>query len=327
MQEHPFARYIRPLGRGPGRARNLTGEEAQEAMRMILRGDVRGEQLGAFLMLMRYKRETAEELAGFTLALREILPTPSFGVDLDWSSYASGRSRGQPWFLLAALLLARNGLRVFLHGASPVADQHSLTEQGAAILGIRRCRKGEEADRAMAAENIAFMNLGDLCPPLHHLLCLRPVLGLRSPANALARLFNPMRAPAQFVGVFHPGFRSLQQQAAHILEQPAFAVLKGAGGEAERRPEKTCALHVSIGEEMREIALPPLIGKEQSGRQDHALSDLRALWNGDITDAHAEATVIATAAIGLLLCKRAATPHEADEMAATLWQTRHPLRQ
>lgn len=325
MQEHPFAKYIRPLGRGPGRARDLSAEEAQEAMRMILNGGVTREQLGAFLMLMRYKRETAEELAGFTMALREILPPPSLAADLDWSSYASGRSRGQPWFLLAALLLAQNGIRVFLHGASPVAGEKSLTEQGTAMLGIRCCRDLKDADKAMQDKNIAFMNLADLCPPLYHLLCLRPVLGLRSPANALARLFNPLQAPAQFVGVFHPGFRTLQQQAALHLRQPAFAVLKGAGGEAERRPEKKCALYMVTDGKAWETELPPIIEKGRHGDRDYALSDLPALWNGTIGDKHIEATITATAAIGLLLCKRAVTPQEADVQAAALWHNRRPL--
>lgn len=325
MQEHPFAKFIRPLGRGPGRARDLSAEEAQDAMRMMLNRDVTREQLGAFLMLMRYKRETAEELAGFTMALREILPPPHFSADLDWSSYASGRSRGQPWFLLAALLLAQNGIRVFLHGASPIAGEKSLTEQAASLLGICCCTDLKEADQVMAGKYIAFMNLADLCPPLYHLLCLRPILGLRSPANALARLFNPLQAPAQFVGVFHPGFRPLQQQAALLLQQPAFAVVKGAGGEAERRPEKKCALYMVIDGKASEAELPPIIEKGLRNDHDYALSDLPALWNGKIEDEYIVAMITATAAIGLLLCKRAATPQDADALAKALWQDRQPI--
>ena len=53
--EHPFAAYVRILGRGKTLSRSLTIEEAEVAMAMILRGEVRPEQLGAFLMLMRVK--------------------------------------------------------------------------------------------------------------------------------------------------------------------------------------------------------------------------------------------------------------------------------
>ena len=66
--EHPFARFVATIGRGPGRSRSLDEAEAQEAMAMILAGEVEPEQLGAFLMLMRYRHETPAELAGLTLA-------------------------------------------------------------------------------------------------------------------------------------------------------------------------------------------------------------------------------------------------------------------
>ena len=51
--EHPFAQYVRILGRGKTVGRSLTGEEAEAAMDMILANEVRPEQLGAFLMLLR----------------------------------------------------------------------------------------------------------------------------------------------------------------------------------------------------------------------------------------------------------------------------------
>ena len=69
--EHPFAQFVRILGKGKRGARNLTREEAREAMGMLLDGKVEDTQLGAFLMLLRHKEESPEELAGFTEALRE----------------------------------------------------------------------------------------------------------------------------------------------------------------------------------------------------------------------------------------------------------------
>ena len=67
---HPFARFVRLLGRGKTLARALTIDEAEEAMAMILAGEVLPEQLGAFLMLLRIKEETGEEIAGFLRAAR-----------------------------------------------------------------------------------------------------------------------------------------------------------------------------------------------------------------------------------------------------------------
>ena len=71
--EHPFAQFVRILGKGKRGARDLTREEAREAMGMVLDDKVEDTQLGAFLMLLRHKEESAEEMAGFTEALRERL--------------------------------------------------------------------------------------------------------------------------------------------------------------------------------------------------------------------------------------------------------------
>ena len=72
MSEHPFAPYVRTLGRGKRARRSLTREEAADAMAMILRGEAEPAQVGAFLMLLRVKEETTEELAGFLDACRPV---------------------------------------------------------------------------------------------------------------------------------------------------------------------------------------------------------------------------------------------------------------
>ena len=87
--------YVRILGKGKRGARDLTREEAREAMGMLLDGKVEEAQLGAFLMLLRHKEESAEELAGFTEAVRERVQAPKTAVDLDWPSYA-GRNATCP---------------------------------------------------------------------------------------------------------------------------------------------------------------------------------------------------------------------------------------
>ena len=53
-EDHPFAPYVRILARGKTKSRPFTMEEAEAAMAMILAGEVRPEQLGAFLMLLRF---------------------------------------------------------------------------------------------------------------------------------------------------------------------------------------------------------------------------------------------------------------------------------
>ncbi len=134
---HPFARFVNILGRGKTLTRSLTVDEAEEAMAMILAGKVLPEQLGAFLMLLRVKEESAEEIAGFVRAARARLAPPAGAprVDLDWSSYA-GKGRQLPWFILTALVLARNGWRVFMHGAEAHTEGRIYTGEALRALGV-----------------------------------------------------------------------------------------------------------------------------------------------------------------------------------------------
>ena len=76
--EHPFAQFVRILGKGKRGARNLTREEAHEAMGMLLDEKTEEAQLGAFLMLLRHKEESPQELAGFVDAVRERLSAAIF---------------------------------------------------------------------------------------------------------------------------------------------------------------------------------------------------------------------------------------------------------
>jgi hypothetical protein len=86
---HPFAEFLRTIGRGATLGRPLDETEAEQAMGMILDGAVEPVQLGAFLLVLRYRTETPAELAGFVRAARaRSVPAGGIAVDLDWPSYA-----------------------------------------------------------------------------------------------------------------------------------------------------------------------------------------------------------------------------------------------
>ena len=130
---------------------------------MILAGDVLPEQLGAFLMLLRVKEESPEEIAGFTRAARAALDIAANPprVDLDWSSYA-GKRRQLPWFLLSALVLARAGWRVFMHGGEGHTPGRLYTSQALRSLGFEPAENLGEAAKQIAAQNFAYLTLDEM---------------------------------------------------------------------------------------------------------------------------------------------------------------------
>ena len=148
---HPFAAYIRLLGRGKTLSRGLTAEEAEQAMAMILAGEARPEQIGAFLMLLRMKEESAAEIAGFVRAARARLPAPPEPrPDLDWPAYA-GKARRPPWHLLAALRLAGAGYRVALHGLDGSTPGRLYAGETLTRLGLPPARDFAEAAAQLQA--------------------------------------------------------------------------------------------------------------------------------------------------------------------------------
>ena len=322
--EHPFARYVRTIARGPTLSRPLTEDEAREATRMILAGKVEPLQLGAFLCVLRVRTEDPGEGAGFVRAVKETIRIPAGAAapELDWSSYA-GKKRQLPWFLLSALLLAAGGIRVFMHGSEGHTPGRIYSRAALAALGVPAARSMDEAADHLAARSFAYLPLAQFCPRLQELIELKPILGVRSPVNTFARIINPFDAPYSIQSIFHPNYREIHREVSRLLGQRDMSVFKGEGGEVERRPTKSVvvqSLRAGAGVDEEWAALmseaPPAADEVMD------LARLSALWQGRLDDAHALATVTGTAAVVLRLLGRAGSPAEADALARRMWEAR-----
>ena len=323
-EEHPFAAYVRILGRGKSFQRALTEAEAEAAMTMILAGDVRPEQVGAFLMLLRMKEETGAEIAGFVRAARKgfDLPAARPRVDLDWSCYA-GKKRQLPWFILAVLVLVENGVRVFMHGAEGHTPGRVYAREVMAVLGLPLAGSLSEAAEQIEKCGISYLPLEHLSPRLHEMIELRPILGLRTPVHTLSRMLNPFAADHMPQGIFHPGYGKIHQQAAALLGQPRMAVFRGEGGEIERRPAKPVLVQTVHDGELAVEEWPPLLpDPRQSYEEELDLARLTAVWNGREEHALATAAVTGTLAIVLKLMGRADSIAGAQSLAQEMWAGR-----
>lgn len=323
-EEHPFAAYVRILGRGKSFQRSLTEEEAEAAFAMILAGEVLPEQLGAFLMLLRMKEETGAEIAGFVRAARKSfeLPATMPQVDLDWSCYA-GKKRQLPWFTLAVLLLAENGVRVFMHGADGHTPGRVYAREVMEFLGLPVAGSLAEAAKQIEADGISYLPLQQLSPRLHELIELRPILGLRTPVHTLSRMLNPLAAAHMPQGIFHPGYGKIHQDAALLLGQPHMAVFRGEGGEIERRPNKPARVDTVHDGVAGVEDWPPLLPDPHRGHEEELhLPRLVEVWAGREEDAAASAAITGTLAIILKLMRRADAIDSAQALAEDMWAGR-----
>jgi len=325
QQEHPFAQYIRILGKGKRGSRGLTEQEAYDSMTMVLSNEVEECQLGAYLMLLRVKEETPEEVAGFVRAVKAtfLLPDNAPQVMLDWSSYA-GKRRHLPWFLLSALLLAENNISVFMHGAEGHTAGRIYTREILEVLGQPVTESLQQAADEISKSNFAYLPLEFLSPKLHTIIQMRPLLGLRSPVHTIARLLNPFKAEFEIQGIFHPSYRDTHQHAAKLLNQPHLAVLKGEGGEIERNPDQLCLVKCVENGELLEEEWPAIFNGPRH-LKDESMDPKRLIdvWQGNDADEYGIASITGTAAIALKLLKKAHIQEEAQQLAETMWNNRN----
>ncbi len=319
--EHPFAQFVRIVGKGKNGARSLTYDEAYQAFSMILKDEVLDVQLGAFLMLLRVKEESVDELTGFVQATKDQLNFKTLDVDLDWSSYA-GKRKHYPWFLLAALTLAKHGYKVVMHGASGHTINRLYTEQVLEFLDFPICHNQEHVEQQLQKKNFAYLPLDVISPILSDLINLRNVMGLRSPIHTLARLINPFNAKATMQAIFHPAYRGSHQQAAFQLGYKNSAVIKGEGGEFERNPDaKTLICGIQNGE-LYEHELPKLTDNRSPIEEELNLDVFKAVWEGKQSHEYGEIAVVETMGIALFTMGISSSYEDAMIKAKELWNTR-----
>ena len=316
--EHPFAQFVRILGKGKRGARNLTREEAREAMGMLLDEKTEATQLGAFLMLLRHKEESPEELAGFVEAVRERLPAPAIKVDIDWPTYA-GKKRHLPWYLLAAKCLAQNGVRILMHGGGAHTAGRLYSEQLLNELAIPLCRDWHSVEVALDNGNLAFIPLQDWAPQLQHMIDLRNTLGLRSPIHSLARRLNPLGARCALQSIFHPGYQGVHREASSLLGDTCI-VIKGDGGEIEINPDTLSHLYGTTAGVNWDEEWPALSTQRHVKPATLDTEHLKALWRGDVEDSYPQLALLSTMALAL---RGLGTPREhAFERARLYWENR-----
>jgi len=241
-----IANYIRIIGRGKEGARSLSQLHAHDLMCQVLDGRVTDLELGAFALAMRIKGESVPELAGFLQAAHERciavrLTRPTVMLP----SYNGARKLPNLTALLA-LMLAKKGVQVLVHGVMQDAGRVTTAEIFR-DLGLPFASDASELDAALARQQPVFISTDALCPPLARLLEVRRVIGLRNSGHTMAKLLNPCVAPASLrvVNYTHPEYATLLTQ--FLGHDGADAVLmRGTEGEPVADPRRIPKLDVFI---------------------------------------------------------------------------------
>ena len=238
-----ISHYIKEIGRGKDGARALSREQATDLFGQVLDGGLSDLEVGAFCLAMRIKGETPSEMAGFldaTYARLQMVPAGDRPVVV-LPSYNGARKLPVLTPLLA-LLLAREGLPVLVHGTATestrVSAQNVLQALDVpALTAIRKIANGE----------VCFASTELLCPGLKRLLDVRRMVGLRNPAHSLVKLMAPCAGPSVVVSSYtHPEY-AVSMAATFALMQSNALLLRGTEGEVvadpRRAPQMTAYVH------------------------------------------------------------------------------------
>jgi anthranilate phosphoribosyltransferase len=222
-----ISHYIKEIGRGRDGARSLTRVQAADLLAQVLDGAVTDLEVGAFCLAMRIKGETPEEMAGFLDATHERLARfPATAARTVVLPSYNGARKLPVLTPLLALLLARQGLAVLVHGTATESSR-VLSSQVLAALDTPALTRV----RPVEAGEVVFAPTELLSPGLKRLLDVRRLVGLRNPAHSLVKLMNPCLGQALIVSSYtHPEYATSMAQTLTLMQTNAL-LLRGTEGE------------------------------------------------------------------------------------------------
>jgi anthranilate phosphoribosyltransferase len=191
------------------RGRNQSRETAGWAMQQILAGDATPAQLAAFVVALRAKGETVEEISGLADVMIEFAtPIEVGGHAVDVVGSGGDRANTVNISTMAAIVAAAAGARVVKHGnraASSACGAADVLE----ALGVVLDLPPERQQRVIDAVGIGFLFAPHYHPALRHAASVRRELGIPTTFNFLGPLANPAQPVAQAVGVADPRMAEL----------------------------------------------------------------------------------------------------------------------
>jgi anthranilate phosphoribosyltransferase len=214
------------------RGQDLSVEEAEAAMQSIMSGEATPAQIGGYLIALRMKGETADEIAGSARAMRanaQPVYTRPNGPLLDTAGTGGDGAHTFNISTAAAFVIAGAGRRVAKHGNRAASSKCGSADVLAAA-GVEVNLTPEQVAECIDRVGIGFLFAPRFHPAMKHAIGPRRELGQRTIFNVLGPLTNPAGATHQLIGVYDPALTEPMARVLGMLGGRAAFVVHGQHG-------------------------------------------------------------------------------------------------
>jgi anthranilate phosphoribosyltransferase len=282
---------------------DLTAEEAEQAMNIIMTGAATQAQIGAYLVALRMKGETIPEITGSVRAMRAnaVKVHVTKGDQTVYDVVGTGGDGAHTFNIstAAAFVLAGTGRKVAKHGNRAASSQCGSADV-LASLGLNLDLTPQQVGKAIDEIGIGFMFAPKFHPAMKHAIGPRKEIGQRTIFNILGPLTNPAGAHIQLTGVFAPELTEPLANVLNELGSRAALVIYGAGGTDELSP---CGVnrisHLKDGEvrtydfDPVELDMPrATVADLRGGTPDESAQMMRELLSGQLNGARRDAVLL-----------------------------------
>ena len=214
------------------RGQELLAEQAESVMTQIMRGEATEAQIGAYLMGLRIKGESVDEIAGSAQAMRAAAHQVPTAVDVDLLDTCGTGGDASGTFNISttvAFVAAGAGIPVAKHG-NRAASSKCGSADVLAELGVNLDLSPEQVGRCIDEVGIGFLFAVKLHPAMRFAIGPRRQMGIRTIFNVLGPMTNPAGAQRQLIGVFAPELTEVMTRVLKALGSKSAMVVHGHGG-------------------------------------------------------------------------------------------------
>lgn len=303
---------------------DLEERQAYELMVALTDPALPPAMAGALLCALRAKGETAQEVRGFALSMRQLARRPFLPEGTPLVDMVGTGGDGSGSFNLstgASLLVASMGVRVAKHGTSSVSSRSGSADVMRA-LGLDLPLDERAAGDCLAATGFTFLFAPHYHPAMKAIMPVRQALGVRTVFNILGPLSNPAEPPYHLLGAYNVDVAALMADTLAGMPIQRTYVVHGAAGWDEATPIGPFELFdvhpgkvVHTTRSAQEFGLPSCTAQDlQGGDAAYNAQQLRAVLENNDRGAHRDAIVL-QAALVLELMGKAQSASQAARMA------------